>query len=131
MALEREVEERPPACSKEENIKPDGSLYSDEESRMIGKRYLHGTIEQLNALDPEFKYCATRAAKKDPYEGKVGVAFHIDREGRARVVDIAPEIENVSFRACLVSVFERATFTPHEPLACISYHKPFHFKLPE
>lgn len=131
VALEREVKEKPPVCSAGENIKPDGSPYSEEESKAIREGYMNRTIEQLNALDPELTYCATRASKTDPFVGKVRIKLHIDSQGRARVARVTPEIVNLPFRACIISVFERGTFTPHEPLMCAYYSKPLDFRLPQ
>lgn len=129
MALEREIDKKPPVCSADENIKPDGSPYSEEESLSIRKSYMDKTREQLEPLDPELTYCATRAAKTDPFVGKIWVSFNIDSQGRARVASITPEIENLPFRTCIVSVFERGTFTPRPPLMCARYSKPLVFRL--
>ena len=119
-----------PACSLDENVKPDGARYDSKELAAINQSYLGKNSERLEAIGPDLIYCATRSANSgDPYKGRFSLQFHVNSVGKARVTQIKPALDNEPFEACIVSAFERATFVAHDPLACAYYSVPLGFNL--
>lgn len=110
------------ACSLEENVKPDGTRYSEEERNAISSRYKRETSADLNAIAFELGYCVTRANRgEDRYSGYLRIDFRVDARGNGRVVGVSPEEVSGPLRPCIEDVFTRHSFAPHKPLACAAF----------